>query len=159
MDCYFFSIWACFCSVPLPITEMHPSRFTAWAIPLVILLLGAAVYWLYQWDPEGTAFAPKCSFYLLSGYYCPGCGAQRALHALLHGDIHTAWRNNPLLLFLLPYLLLGIALNLYGSITGREYRWAIFYHRQVIRLLLALLIVYWIARNLPWYPFPLLAPP
>ena len=57
-----------------------------------VLLTLAAVYFFF--DPNTEGAFPKCAFYVLTGWKCPGCGSQRALHALLHGDITGAFHMN-----------------------------------------------------------------
>lgn len=61
----------------------------------------AVVAWLAFNDPSSVP-APKCIFKALTGWDCPGCGSQRAIHALLHGRIVEAWRFNAALLLALP---------------------------------------------------------
>lgn len=68
-------------------------------IGLLILICYAVV------DPSVTAWMPKCAFYKLTGFQCPGCGAQRMAHALIHGDFVAAWNYNPFLLSFLPILI------------------------------------------------------
>ena len=68
----------------------------------VIMILGAVVY--FALDPEQSRLFPRCLFLSLTGYKCPGCGSQRMLHALLHGDLAAAWHQNALLLSSLPLL-------------------------------------------------------
>jgi hypothetical protein len=48
---------------------------------------------------------PACPIHALTGLLCPGCGGTRAVLALLHGDLIGAWRENALLVVLLPGLL------------------------------------------------------
>ncbi len=61
-------------------------------------------------DPAESRFVPKCMFLHLTGLECPGCGSQRVVHALMHGDIAAAWRYNALVTAGLPVLLLmGVA--------------------------------------------------
>jgi len=64
-----------------------------------IVIAGAAV--LFAFDPSTSAFYPRCVFRALTGLDCPGCGATRALHALLHGRVAEAWRYNPMFLALI----------------------------------------------------------
>lgn len=64
-------------------------------------LAGAGV--LFAFDPAAWAFFPRCPFHLLTGLLCPGCGSQRALHALLHLDLAGAARHNALLVASLPF--------------------------------------------------------
>jgi hypothetical protein len=33
---------------------------------------------------------PKCPFKMITGFSCPGCGIQRALYAIMHGNIKEA---------------------------------------------------------------------
>src|SRR5690606_2629375 len=49
-----------------------------------------AVVGFYGLVDPATGILPSCPFYTLTHWYCPGCGSQRALHALLHGDPGTA---------------------------------------------------------------------
>lgn len=64
---------------------MTRSRIVRICIPWLIVAAGAALYFIF--DPAVTRWAPKCMFRVLTGYDCPGCGSQRALHALLHADM------------------------------------------------------------------------
>ena len=54
----------------------------------VALAVMAVVYFVF--DPTTTRLFPKCAFYALTGFKCPGCGSQRAIHALLHADVLAA---------------------------------------------------------------------
>lgn len=72
---------------------------TKWGIGLAVVA-GAALYFIF--DPADSALAPKCMFHAITGWDCAGCGSQRMLHALLHGDLAGAWRANPFLLCVLP---------------------------------------------------------
>lgn len=64
----------------------------------------AALYYIF--NPATSVWAPKCVFKMMTGYECPGCGSQRLLHSLLHGDIASAWHANAYLLCISPLLLL-----------------------------------------------------
>ena len=75
--------------------------------------------------------------------------------ALVHGDVPRAFSMNPLAMLLLPAIPMMIA-------HGQGWRPRTL--EPVMRVLLAprfwlvLLPAYWIARNLPWFPFSMLAP-
>ncbi len=73
---------------------------------LVAGLLG--VYFFL--DPEHHFF-PKCPFLWLTSWKCPGCGAQRAVHQLLHGNVLEAIRVNFLFATALPYVIFGLVLE------------------------------------------------
>jgi hypothetical protein len=59
-------------------------------------------------NPENHMWFPKCPFLWLTGFECPGCGSQRAVHHLLNLNIVDAIRANALLVFAIPYVLLLI---------------------------------------------------
>ena len=63
---------------------------------------------LARFDPLGSHWPFHCPFKLLTGLQCPGCGSQRALHALLAGRVGEAVGYNLFLVFAVPYLLLLI---------------------------------------------------
>ncbi|MCO5304293.1 MAG: DUF2752 domain-containing protein [Phycicoccus sp.] len=62
------------------------------------LALGAATAVLtarvWAVDPHQAGHYPLCPIFAVTGLYCPGCGTLRATHALLHGDVGTAFHDN-----------------------------------------------------------------
>lgn len=64
--------------------------------PVLVIFAVCFLYILYLWDPSQAPFYPPCLVRLYTGLHCPGCGATRALHALLHLRLEEAWRLNPL---------------------------------------------------------------
>ena len=126
------------------------------------LLLGAAAVFaagaLYLYFHDPYQYPLPCIIKLLTGLYCPGCGAGRACFSILHGKFFDAFCYNPLLVILLPFA--G------GYIAARGIDWAVTGGNHIdgkisIKLLLAVLIiilVYGILRNTPIFPFSLLAP-
>jgi len=98
---------------------------------------------------------PVCLFHKLTGLYCPGCGSGRALHQLVHGNIAAAWRLNPLVVLAIPLLIYLVARpgtpaqpDAKHSPLPKWLPWAI----------VAVIVAFWVARNIPAYPFTLLAP-
>ena len=77
-------------------------------VAIGLLLVGVLVV-LTLVDPAQSIWIPKCPVKLLTGLQCPGCGFQRAAHALMHGDVLGALRFNWFLLYAVPYLLVLIA--------------------------------------------------
>ena len=130
-------------------------RRAALAGAVLSVALAGALY-LYYHDPY--QYPLPCVFYFLTGLYCPGCGAGRASYSLLHGQILDAFSYNPLMTILLPFI------GLYVVARGMD--WVISGENHVdgrisVRLLVAVLIlifVYGVLRNIPTFPFELLAP-
>lgn len=119
-------------------------RRNAYILVGVAVAAVCAVY--FSVDPAVSRFVPKCLFHELTGWQCPGCGSQRMLHALLHGDIVAAWHHNAVLLLLLPLLapLLWLELN-----RTRHPRLYMRVHSVSVALTaVSLLVAWWIFRNI-----------
>lgn len=115
------------------------------ALATTALAVVAVVYFVF--DPSSSAsLFPKCPFYWLTGFKCPGCGSQRALHALLHADLATAFRHNALLVISLP----AIAALLIASHWRTRYPrlYARFNSTAGIAAVGITLLAWWILRNL-----------
>lgn len=118
--------------------------------PLATAVAGAcAALYVAAVDPNKPGHYPTCPFLFVTGYYCPGCGSLRAVHAIMHGDLIQAVHRNPLTVVFLPYLVWVWVLWLYRGITGRPRGdlappWAIW-------TLLVVVIAFWVLRNLPGF--------
>jgi hypothetical protein len=94
-----------------------------WKVALVSALAGAtllALALLWRFEPQGQIFFPRCTFHQVTGLLCPGCGGLRATHALLHGDLRSAWRLNPLFVALLPVGAYVVSAWAIQRMTGRR---------------------------------------
>lgn len=114
-----------------------------------ILLAVSAIIVLYIYvifDPSGSEWFPKCPLYAITGFKCPGCGSQRAIHALLNGDLATAFKMNGLLVMSIPFILLLI----YSEITRKKHPelYVRVHNIYVIYAVLAIVIIWWITRNI-----------
>lgn len=115
----------------------------------IILSLTAIACLILLIAPPGSPRAkwlPKCMLYRLTGLYCPGCGATRALSALLHGDWKSSLHNN---LLLIPGGLTAALLIVKPGISLR---------RPVAVAIVVIIIGFTVLRNIPYAPFTLLAP-
>lgn len=78
---------------------------------------------LLAYPPDRAVFYPQCPIHQYFGVLCPGCGATRAVTALLHGQLINALRLNAFFVFLLPALL-GCALESYRrALKPGAFRW------------------------------------
>lgn len=71
----------------------------------VLAAAAVALIACYLAVTEAVGARPRCLVKGLTGWDCPGCGSQRALEALLRGDLWGAVSCNYLLPLLLAYLL------------------------------------------------------
>jgi hypothetical protein len=124
---------------------MEHRRRMGWLLVGAFLLLG--LIYLY-FDPSHSPWAPKCPFRLLTGWDCPSCGSQRALHALLQGDFRQALHYNLFLILSVPYfLLVAYTTFSHDRFARRLLPWV--QHPRVVILFLVLTLVWWLLRNLP----------
>ncbi len=85
-------------------------------------------------------------FKALTGYDCPGCGSQRAFHALVGGDFAAAWSFNPFLFFAVPVGLLYITSGIWGSRMPRLRR-ALISPTAIVAVVI-ITAAWWIIRNI-----------
>ncbi|MEO8116384.1 MAG: DUF2752 domain-containing protein, partial [Bacteroidota bacterium] len=90
--------------------------------------------------------------------YCPGCGSQRALSALLHGNFIDALHDNLLAMISLPVLIFAAIVYSMNFFRQKKLKQSIFYKTWFVWLVLASVIVFTILRNIPAFPFSMLAP-
>ncbi|HTL55610.1 MAG TPA: DUF2752 domain-containing protein [Candidatus Limnocylindrales bacterium] len=117
------------------------------------LLFGAI---LFCFDPTHYNIYPQCAFYQVTGLLCPGCGALRAGHQLLHGHLLTAFRFNPLLVTYIPVVAALYLRYLVRSSNGQSRPIAFPMHLVWLLGVGALALGVW--RNLPGAPVAILPP-
>ncbi len=123
----------------------------------VALLLISGLVVVYFLKPGQSFIYPPCPVYFLTGLYCPGCGTLRGIHALLHGQFLHALDLNPLMVISIPFLGYAIISQALFYIRGKGLPQVI-KHPIWIWAIFVLIIVYTILRNIPFYPFNILAP-
>ncbi|MEU4403201.1 DUF2752 domain-containing protein [Streptosporangium sp. NPDC023963] len=133
------------------------ARATALLAPLgVALAAGAAVAFVGAVDPGEPGHYPICPFLMLTGLYCPGCGGLRTVYALVHGDPVAALGLNPFVALMIPVLVVlwgRWTLRAWSGGTSRGAPAGRSVHPAYVWSLLALMVVFWIVRNLPFGEF------
>src|SRR5487761_2178794 len=102
-------------SMPTPIATRRHAHL---ALAAGVFAASAVSVLLYKFPPESYGFYPPCPFHALTGLLCPGCGATRALAALVHGNLADAMHWNGLFVVLLPILLAYLAMTYLRAIRG-----------------------------------------
>jgi hypothetical protein len=123
---------------------------------LVLLLVAAGFAWVRHAGPEPLAWYPPCPLHAMTGVLCPGCGSARVLHDLAHGDLRSACAHNILIVAAIPFLAAWALLSFWRAV--RHNLPPLRAPLGAARVVLIVVVVFWIARNLPWHPFTLLAP-
>ena len=115
-------------------------------ILLIALAVVFAVFIYFSYDPSKSSFFPKCFFKSLTGLNCPGCGTQRAVHALLHGDFVAAVGYNAAAIVSIPLI------AVYGFFEIFREKYNAIYARicsvRAILIIFVSILLWWILRNI-----------
>ena len=134
--------------------DVRRFRFKKFAKPAIVVVTVVAIVVVYRCiNPVGTTvgeYMPKCFMKELTGYDCPSCGSQRALHAILNGEFKRAILFNPFIFLALPYLLALLYTALSNDRFARRIK-PFVRHRIAIWSFLALYIAWWVIRNTEWW--------
>jgi len=126
------------------------ARLLRAAAPPASIALAVAV--LLRFPPAQNSFYPQCPFYGAFHLLCPGCGATRAMAALLRGHFAEAMHFNALIILMLPVATV-YGMPFYYSFLKRK---PLRRHQPpsaAIYAALAMAIVFTAVRNLPLRPF------
>lgn len=100
-----------------------------------VVVISAVLVWLYVGNPDNPSESfLKCPLYALTGFQCPLCGSQRAIHHLLHLHPVSAFSYNPWL----------VAVGIYALMYAAGY-WRS--HRAVLTML-AMTLGWGVVRNI-----------
>lgn len=135
---------------------MHKDR--ALLVALAVLVVVFTGVTLYQKGPGNVPWLPSCLFNKATGLYCPGCGMTRATHAVFHGDLAKGFRMNPVGMILFPVALVGMGFEVLAWVRDRKDSFRLRVGPGVAWSLAVIMILFWIFRNIPFWPFELLAP-
>ena len=112
----------------------------------------AALIYLY-FTGEGEGAGIPCVFYQMTGFYCSGCGASRALRSILHYDFYQALRYNAIFSLALPLLAAYFGALIISYIRFGKDRISEKIPMKIVWVLIAAAIVYGILRNIPIFSF------
>lgn len=91
----------------------------------------------------------QCPVHGITGWWCPGCGSTRAVHALLHGDVGLSLSAHPMVL---PLLALMVVLYVRWVRTGDTGTTAL--PRAIPLAVAAGFVALTVARNVGWMAGP-----
>ena len=111
---------------------------------LTVAIVAAVVYFCY--DPSKSQWFPQCIFFKFTGYKCPGCGTQRAIHSILNGDFAAAWHFNAALFVAIPIILLFVVAGWCRQKVPALHD--ILNSPLVAIIILVLVVLWWVGRNI-----------
>ena len=137
-------------------TRSVPATFRR--LLLVALPVGAGLTAAWWIDPR-QVHVPLCTFHELTGLHCPGCGATRATHELLHGRIGAALTDNALWVLASPLAVyLGIS-EMVRQVRGRPLPTRLLRAPWLLIAAAVVAVLFGVLRNVPVVPLTWLAPP
>jgi Protein of unknown function (DUF2752) len=116
------------------------------------LAIFAAAAVLYLFPPEIYHFYPQCPVFRYLHVYCPGCGATRALAALLHGQIRAALHYNALAVFLIAPALYCLVKTYVRILCGDSISWPQL-SPATINMILFAAFLFAVIRNSSYFAF------
>jgi hypothetical protein len=125
------------------------------ALSAALAIGGLLLIW--RFDP-GLWQLPMCGLHTTTGLYCPGCGATRATHELLHGRFLAALQDNALWVLTLPLALYATGSECRYLAIGRPLWGNPSRNWWVYAVMVAAAVLFFVMRNLPIYPLVLLKP-
>jgi hypothetical protein len=108
--------------------------------------VGATVFFF---NPGTHGFYPVCMFHLLTGWNCPGCGATRALYALLHGNVRLALKDNALFVPTLAALAVWGGRFILRKLKNQPATFNV--PPKFLWMFLVVAVIFAVARNLPGF--------
>lgn len=93
-----------------------------------------------------------CPFHKLTGLFCPGCGITRMLLELFKGNFYQAFRYNPLLFIMLPFLLFYL-IDLIISKVKKKKPISSKIPNYLLYLLIIIFLLYGVLRNLDFFDY------
>ena len=117
-----------------------------YGIYFTLIILVGLIYYFYH--PAHYQLFPKCLFKSVTGLSCPGCGAQRATHELLHFNLKSAFAYNALLVVSIPYALMGVLLHQTKLKDQFPKTRQFLFGQKSILVVFSMVILFFIFRNL-----------
>lgn len=112
---------------------------------LFVVVLAVVAFFYFSINPATSKYVPRCVFLTLTGYKCPGCGCQRAVHSLLHGNFLDALRYNAFFLAAVPVIALYL-LNDYTKLIPVKVGEVITHHYTIAAIGIVVML-WWVLRN------------
>jgi hypothetical protein len=130
----------------IPATRRRIANIMRAAAPPLVIAVATVI--LLRLPPAQNTFYPQCPIHEYLHLQCPGCGATRALAALLGGHLLEAIQFNALATLLFPCAAAYAALCYYRFLQQKTLRWPHPSHAAIYSAL-ALVTIFTTIRNLP----------
>ena len=126
---------------------MEVKKHLKW-IALILVVAGLMSFY-HLFNPATSILFPRCPFKTFTGYDCPGCGSQQAIHYLLNFEIIAAIKANLLLVLSIPLAVVFFVIAKIPHPSPTMVRWKNhFSQTKYLLIIVVAVMMFWIARNL-----------
>lgn len=108
---------------------------------LLVLILFST---LYLYLNKRFSFYIPCIFHKITHLYCPGCGLTRMILSIFKLNFYQAFRYNPLLFIMMPFIITYEIINYLKWIQDKSF----IISKKIWYILLIITIIYTILRNI-----------
>lgn len=120
-----------------------PKTGSSRRLTMLVFAIAVVSYYFLN-DPSTTHLGIPCLLREATGWYCWGCGGQRAFHQLLHGNFEAALKLNALVFpcsILFGYIL-------YAELTEKPFPYRFLRLRVVQIIAVSTMLIYTAWKNL-----------
>ena len=104
---------------------------------------------LFLYLNKRFSFYIPCIFHKITHLYCPGCGITRMFLSILKLDFYQAFRFNPLMFFMSPFIIIYEIIYYINWIQDKKFKIS----KKIWYILLIITIIYTILRNINSFNF------
>ncbi len=114
-----------------------------------ILFITILLSILYLYLNKRFSFYIPCIFHKITHLYCPGCGITRMFLSILKLNFYQAFRFNPLMFFMTPFIIIYEIIYYINWIQDKKFKIS----KKIWYILLIITIIYTILRNINTFNF------
>lgn len=104
---------------------------------------------LFLYLNKQFSFFIPCIFHKITNLYCPGCGATRMVISIINLNFYKAFKYNPFLFIISPFLIFYFIKYYIYWIQNKKYC----VNKNIWNILLICAIVFTVLRNIPAFSF------
>ena len=117
------------------------------SIKILVILIILFIIFLYL-NKQFSFFIP-CIFHKITHLYCPGCGATRMVLSILKLDLYSAFKYNPFLFIISPFLIWYYIVYYINWIQNKTFK----INKNIWNVLLICALIFTVLRNIPAFSF------
>lgn len=116
---------------------------------IIVFIILSIIFITFLYLNKKFSFFIPCLFHQITHLYCPGCGATRMVLSILKLDFYKAFRYNPYLFIISPFLITYYIIYYINWLKDRQFK----INDKIWYFILIVGIVFSILRNIPAFSF------